>query len=107
MNNIDIGGRTIVNPADVILLVGDVNYTIVHYANGTKSIVASTLKSLEAKFVPHQFYRIHKSYLVNLNYAKRFFEASNYLQMSNNQKVMVSRRRKLGLKKVFLSFEKA
>lgn len=99
MKNIAIGGRTSVNPAEVVLLVADINYTIVHYADGTKTIVATTLKSLEAKLTPFHFYRTHKSYLVNLNCAKYFFEATNYLQMSNNQRVMVSRRKKDGLKK--------
>ena len=99
MNNIAIGGRTTVNPEEVIMLKADINYTIVHYADGTKCVVATTLKRLEARFAPHHFYRTNKSFLVNLNCIKHFFSHSNSLQMSNNQVVTVSRRKKVGLMK--------
>jgi DNA-binding LytR/AlgR family response regulator len=99
MKDISIGGYTSVNPDEVVLLVASVNYTIVHLSDGNKTIVATPLKTLETKFLPYLFYRTHKSYLVNLKCIMDFQERQNLLQMSNNQVVVVSRRKRNGLKK--------
>jgi DNA-binding LytR/AlgR family response regulator len=99
MKSIQIGGRTTVNPEDVVLLTASVNYTIVHYADGKKTIVATPLKTLEPRFLPYEFYRTHKSFLVNINYVKNFMDRTNLLELSNNQMIMVSRRKRDGLKR--------
>lgn len=49
-------------------LEGSVNYTIVHFNNGRKEMMAYTLKKCEAflsKSDGNHFIRIHKSFLVN------------------------------------------
>ena len=97
-NFIHIGGRQAINPDDVIMLKADINYTTLYFIDGSKSFVATTLKTLEGRLVPHHFYRTHKSFLVNLQCIKCYYDHSNSLQMSNNQRVMVSRRKKLRLK---------
>ena len=99
MKSIQIGGRTTVNPEEVVLLVAAINYTIVHYTDGHQTIVATPLKTLESKFLPYSFYRTHKSYMVNLHRIKVFQDRQNLLEMSNNQVVVVSRRKREGLKK--------
>ncbi len=99
---IHIGGRQEVNPQEVIMLQADVNYTIVHFSNGKKAIVATPLKTLESRFSAFDFYRTHKSFLVNIKCVKRYLEATHTVQMSDNQKVMVSRRKVNGLKKCLL-----
>lgn len=102
MKYISIGGRTTVNPEEVVLFTAAVNYTIVHYTNGRKTIVATSLKTLESKFLPYSFYRTHKSFMVNLNCIRAFQDNANLLEMSNNQIVTVSRRKREGLKKWFI-----
>jgi DNA-binding LytR/AlgR family response regulator len=97
-HNIHIGGRQRVNPKEVVMLQADVNYTVLFFANGKKAIVATTLKSLEPRFVPFDFFRTHKSYLVNLKCIQNFSEVTNMLQMVDNHIVTVSRRRRMSLK---------
>lgn len=101
---ISIGGRTLVNPEEVLMLKADINYTVVHFINGKSCIVATPLKSLEARFEGHNFFRSHKSFLVNLGFVKHYFRTKNQLQMMDNQLATVSRRKTIGLYKC-LSFK--
>src|SRR5699024_4686800 len=39
----------------------------------------ATLKELENRLAPYSFYRIHKSYLINLNYVMRTFVAEEMM----------------------------
>jgi DNA-binding LytR/AlgR family response regulator len=68
---ISIGGRKKVCPDDIILLKADVNYSVLYLTNGSKIIVATTLKTLEARFSQCMFFRTNKSYLINLRYVQK------------------------------------
>ncbi len=93
-NEIHIGGRKNVVPANVILLEADVNYTVLYLQDGNKVMVATTLKKLEARLGTFKnFFRSSKSYIVNLDYLLDFQGNSNEIIMQNKKKVMVSRRR--------------
>jgi two-component system, LytTR family, response regulator len=60
-------------PDHVTHLEADVNYTIVHYANGDKDIRSYTLKKYEAIFAEsHGFFRAHRHYLINRKYIKTY-----------------------------------
>ncbi|WP_106496507.1 LytR/AlgR family response regulator transcription factor [Lentibacillus sp. Marseille-P4043] len=69
--------------------------------------VKITLKELESRLTPYNFFRIHKSYLVNLNYVSRlipWFNGAFHLELEDREeKLAVSRnyvkelRRKLEL----------
>jgi DNA-binding LytR/AlgR family response regulator len=99
IQNIHIGGRKAVNPQEVAMLQADVNYTVLYFTDGNKSIVATTLKTLESRFKPFNFYRTHKSYLVNIACVKCYLKPHNQVQMSDDKKILVSRRKVDGLKK--------
>jgi two-component system LytT family response regulator len=105
---IHIGGRLEVCPQEVVLLQADVNYTIVHFSNGKKTIVATPLKTLESRFSQCNFYRTHKSFLVNINCVKKYLEASHTVQITDSKRldvprVTVSRRKISGLKRCLLN----
>ncbi len=51
---------------DIIYLEADANYSNI-FANDKKYVIRSTLKELETKLQGHNFSRIHKSFLINLN----------------------------------------
>jgi DNA-binding LytR/AlgR family response regulator len=105
IQNIHIGGRQEVNPEDVALLQADINYTVLYFRDGNKRIVATTLKTLESRFKPFNFYRTHKSFLVNIDYVKCYLKPHNQVQMSDDKKILVSRRKVDGLKKCLLIVE--
>jgi two-component system, LytTR family, response regulator len=96
--NIHIGSGKRLTPGDIVLLLASVNYTEIHFANGHKIMVATTLKTLEKRFsISGDFFRTHKSSLINLNYIKAYdnLVTDDYVEMKNDFKIAISRRRKL------------
>jgi DNA-binding LytR/AlgR family response regulator len=84
-------------PSEIMLLQGDINYTEIHFVDGHKLMVATTLKKLEKRFAfCGIFFRTHKSFLINLNYIKAYNKdfADDFVEMKNNYRVALSRRRK-------------
>ncbi len=97
MKTILMGGRQNANPQEIILLQADVNYTNVLFSNGRKLTVATSLKILEKRFSNHsEFFRTHKSYLINLNFVKNYdsIGEGNFVQMKNDYRATISRRRR-------------
>lgn len=71
------------------------NYCKVVCLDGSKFILSKTLKYTEELLPTSIFQRIHKSYLVNLNYVKRFDKTNELLiELSNGQILPVSVRKK-------------
>jgi two-component system, LytTR family, response regulator len=65
-------GFTLVDVKDIVWLEADDNYTNL-FINGKKKIVASkTLREFEAILPPQEFFRIHRSSLININYIKEY-----------------------------------
>ena len=79
---------------DIVRLQSDDNYTIFHKKDGKKIVASRTIKSFEEMFTPFNFFRVHRSHLINLNYVKKFVKGSSYIIMDDNLKIEVSRRRK-------------
>ncbi|MCR9063902.1 MAG: LytTR family transcriptional regulator [Cytophagales bacterium] len=97
---INVGGRRAVKPGNVILFEGDANYSHVHLKNGSKITVATTLKRLEERFRPFNFYRSHKKYLINIREVQC---CENYeVELKNNHLALVSRRKKDELVRILI-----
>jgi DNA-binding LytR/AlgR family response regulator len=99
---IPIGSWRHHTPNEIILLLGSVNYTEIHFTNGHKIMVATTLKKLEKRFSNSgDFFRTHKSYLINLNYIKAYDHlfGDDFVEMKNDFKVAISRRKKIAFGK--------
>ena len=95
---------------DILLCRAEGNYSIIYMvSNGGKEIITRTLKEFEELLSDFNFFRIHRSYLINLNHIKEYNRTNQSLDydgdggcvvMSNNMKVPVSRdKRKLLLGK--------
>lgn len=80
---------------DIVYIQSDWNYIHVH-TNKQKFMVLSTMKSIEESLESFSFIRIHKSYLVNLDYFE--FLEGNQIQV-NGIKLQVSRNYKNDLLK--------
>ena len=91
LNLIPIGGRQKVCPDEVIMLKADANYTEVHLSSGKKLIVATTLKTLELRFLPFAFIRMNKTYMINAQFVSEYQE--NAIKMNNALVIVFSRRR--------------
>jgi len=78
---------------DIIYCEGDVNYTKVHLFDHRTIMVSRTLKEIEELLNCDYFYRVHKSYLVNLNYIKSYSRSENGIHLDNNELLPVSTRK--------------
>jgi two-component system, LytTR family, response regulator len=78
---------------DIIYCEGDGNYTKVNLADGRVLLVSRTLKDVEELLFSQYFFRIHKSFLVNMNYVKSFSRTGKDVQLDNTIKLPVSTRK--------------
>ena len=68
---VNVGGRKKLPTKSIINMDADVNYTIITMNTGQKIIVATTLKKIETKMLPHKnFVRVNKSTILNTDYAR-------------------------------------
>jgi two-component system, LytTR family, response regulator len=71
------------------------NYTNIHMADGRKFVVSRTLKEYEEMLEDLDFFRIHNSYLINLNLIKKYIRGEGgQVVMTNDQALDVSKAKK-------------
>lgn len=88
-------GLIFVKIENIIYCVASSNYTEIFMNDGKKYIVSRTLKEYEELLVKNNFFRIHNSFLVNLNAIKKYVRGEGgYVIMSNDASLDVSKRRK-------------
>jgi len=90
-----LDGINFVNIKDIIRCESDNNYTNIYLNDGKKHIVSKTLKDFDEMLTPFNFFRIHKSHLINLNYLQKYNKGEGgYVIMEDGSELEVSRRRK-------------
>ncbi len=83
------------NVENIICLNASGNYTIVYTNNNRKLLITKTLKEFEDLLPEDFFCRIHHSFIINLNYIKKYFKGrGGIVEMENGLKIEVSARKK-------------
>ncbi len=77
---------------DIIYLKAENTYTEIHALHQPKLLISRTLKSFQDTLANHaQFFRCHKSYIVNSNYILNYVKSDGgYLVMSNQVEVPIN-----------------
>lgn len=85
-----------VNIQDIINCEADKNYTTFYFVNAPKLLVSMNLKEYEILLGPHNFFRTHKSHLINMAYFDHFIksEGGNTIVMKNKASIPLSVRKK-------------
>jgi len=84
-----------VNIPDILYCEAQGNYTNVVLYDGKKIVASKTLGDFENQFAGKNFFRIHHSYLINMNRVKEFQRnEGGYVMMENNIKLEVSQRKR-------------
>ena len=78
---------------DIIRVEGDRNYSYIHLKNGTKKLVTKTLIELEELLDFKDFYRCHRSHILNVDHIASYSNGVTVL-LSDDTKIPVSRRKK-------------
>lgn len=108
IENIDIGnsqynkialptetGFELIKTNSILYCEADSNYCKIVCLDGKKIVLSKTLKFIEELLPTAIFQRIHKSYLVNLNYVTRFNKTNDLLvELANGESLPVSIRKK-------------
>lgn len=84
----------------VILIKGDINYTKFYMEGGKEKVVAHSIKFFENHLETHGFLRVHRTFMINPNYVKKYDAEHEALTMSNGQVANISRRKRHVLKDV-------
>ncbi|MDH7913413.1 LytTR family DNA-binding domain-containing protein [Winogradskyella sp. SYSU M77433] len=79
---------------DIIYVESDGNYCTLFLKDQKKIVVTKKLKEIDKILPEHYFFRIHNSYVINLNKIKAFIKNEGYVIMDSDQKIPVARQRK-------------
>ncbi len=95
-------GLVFIDPKQIIYCQSDNTYTHIYMKEDKNLLISKTLKEMEEMLGDRYYYRVHNSFIVNLNEIKNYVRADGgYLVMTNGEKVRVSRSKKEGLLKLF------
>jgi len=90
-----VNGLVFLQVNDIIRCQSDINYTTIFLKDNKSLVVAKTLKEFESMLEDYNFFRIHNSHMINLNYIKSYNKGKGgYVIMTDNSSVEVSTRRK-------------
>jgi two-component system LytT family response regulator len=88
-------GKLLFLESDEILYAeSDGNYSTIFLTDGQKIVLTKKLKEVNALLPEDSFFRIHNSYIINLNKIKEFLKTDGYVVLKSNHKIPVSRQKK-------------
>jgi two-component system LytT family response regulator len=79
---------------DILYAESDGNYSTIYLSDGSKLLLTKKLKEVGEILPDDSFFRIHNSYIVNLNMIKEFLKTDGYVILKSNHKIPVSRQKK-------------
>ncbi|MFK8060376.1 MAG: LytR/AlgR family response regulator transcription factor [Polaribacter sp.] len=88
------GKLVFLEPNDIFYAESDGNYSTLYLSNNKKIVVTKKLKEINELLPTDYFFRIHNSFIINLNKIKEFLKSDGYVVLENNAKIPVSRQRK-------------
>lgn len=92
---INTDGKLIfLNLDDILFVESDGNYSTIVTKEGQKILITKKLKEVNDILPEHYFFRIHNSYIINLNKIKEFIKNEGYVIMESNHRIPVARQRK-------------
>jgi len=92
---INTDGKLVFLESDQILYAeSDGNYSTIFLTDGQKIVLTKKLKEVNTLLPQDSFFRIHNSYIINLNKIKEFLKTDGYVVLQSNDKIPVSRQKK-------------
>jgi len=98
-------GLLFIGIQDIIRCESDDKYTKIFLADKKMILASRTLGDFEELLAPHGFFRIHKSYLINLSHLKKYLRGEGgQVIMADGSTLDVSRRKKEELMELVSQF---
>ena len=79
---------------EVLYAESDGNYTTLFLTDGQKILLTKKLKEVNEMLPKECFFRVHNSYIINLNKIKEFLKTDGYVVLSSDHKIPVSRQKR-------------
>jgi two-component system LytT family response regulator len=90
-----INGLEFIEATDVLKIRGENVYSTFFLTNGKKIVTTLTLKEVETLLQRFGFFRVHKSFVINLKYISRYIKGEGgIVVLTDGSEVEVSRRNK-------------
>ena len=87
-------GLVLLKHDDIMYLEANDSYTTLHLKDGKRSVSSKHIRVFETNLDPKTFFRVHKSYIINLAHLKEFNRTEgNMAVLDNGTLIPVSRRR--------------
>jgi two-component system LytT family response regulator len=88
-------GMIFVSTEEILYCQAESNYTSVVLKGGKKILVSKVLKDIDETLSGSDFFRIHNSYLINLNHIAKFVRGEGgYVIMDDGASIGISRSRR-------------
>lgn len=88
-------GLIFVETKEIMYCQAESNYTSVKLVDGKKILVAKTLKDVDETLSGNDFYRVHNSFLININQIRKFVRGDGgYIVMNDDTQITISRSRR-------------
>lgn len=103
METIHVGSWLKVDPFDIKLLRADINYTYIHFFDGSQVMVSTTIKKIQARLPKRGFLRVNRKEIINTGFVKEYKTSKDldYLTLLDKTTLVVSRRRKPEMRQHF------
>lgn len=88
------GKLMFIDKEDILFIESEGNYSILNLVNAKQIVLTKKLKEFIEILPETHFFRIHNSYIVNLEKIKEFIKSENYIVLESNHKIPISRQRK-------------
>lgn len=87
-------GLVLLRHEDILYLEASDSYTVVHGRDGKRTVSSKHIRVFENNLDPRKFFRVHKSYIINLEHLTSFSRSEgNMAVLDNGALVPVSRRK--------------
>lgn len=95
-------GLTFISLNDIVFVEADSAYSIFHMVNQKKIVISKTLSYVEELLDDPGFFRVHKSYIINLAFVENYIRGDGgEIIMSNGVSIALSRNKKDEFLKIF------
>ena len=95
-------GLDFIDLKNILYCESDGAYSYLHYIDGGTLLISKPLKFLEDILCDFQFFRVHKSFIVNMDHVSKYSRgAGGMLTMKNGARIKVSRSKKEELLNLF------
>ncbi len=93
-------GFDVVKMSDILYCVAEDNFTVFYYNDGSNQMICRSLKFYDGVLSDYGFCRIHRSYMINLHYLKRYNKGKGgSVILENGKELSVATTRKSELMK--------